>query len=105
MDLQRCKKTQKVSDEDVKVIYHYNFLKGVKIYNDIAELQYMSWGNGWNQPIELLTTDIQIPGTNKETEYWNNPDTYVESSKWTNDNTLTTTYKNIPAETQQNKEY
>ena len=92
-------KTQKVSDEDVKVIYHYNFIKGVKIYNDIAELQYMSWGNGWNQPINSLTTDIQIPGTNKETEYWNNPDTYVESSSWANDNTLTTTYKNIPAET------
>ncbi|MGN1321474.1 MAG: DUF2207 domain-containing protein, partial [Methanosphaera sp.] len=29
-------KTQKVSDEDVRIIYHYNFNKGVKIYNDIA---------------------------------------------------------------------
>ena len=92
-------KTQKVSDEDVKVIYHYNFIKGVKIYNDIAELQYMSWGNGWNQPIEKLTTVITIPGTNQETEYWNNPDTYVESSMWTKDNTLTTTYQDIPSET------
>lgn len=92
-------KTQKVSDEEVKVIYHYNFIKGVKIYNDIAELQYMSWGNGWNQPIDSLTTVIQIPGTNQETEYWNNPDTYVESSMWTDDNTLTSTYKDIPAET------
>ena len=92
-------RTQKVSDEDVKVIYHYNFIKGVKVYNDIAELQYMSWGNGWDKPIDSLTTNIQIPGPNKETEYWNNPDTYVESSTWTNDNTLTTMYKDIPAET------
>ena len=92
-------RTQKVSDEDVKVIYHYNFIKGVKVYNDIAELQYMSWGNGWDKPIDSLTTNIQIPGPNKETEYWNNPDTYVESSTWTNDNTLTTTFKDIPAET------
>lgn len=92
-------KTQKVSDEDVTVIYHYNFIKGVKIYNDIAELQYMSWGNGWDQPIDELTTIIEIPGTYKDTEYWNNPDTYVESSSRTNDNTLTTVYKNIPAKT------
>jgi len=92
-------RTQKVSDEDVKVRYHYNFIKGVKVYNDIAELQYMSWGNGWDKPIDSLTTNIQIPGPNKETEYWNNPDTYVESSTWTNDNTLTTTFKDIPAET------
>ena len=35
-------KTEKVSDEDVRVIYHYNFIKGVKIYDDIAELQYKS---------------------------------------------------------------
>ena len=94
-----AQKTQKISDEDVKVIYHYNFLKGVKIYNDIAELQYMSWGNGWDQQIDSLITDIQIPASNQEIEYWNNPDTYVESSTWTNDHTLTTVYKNIPAQT------
>lgn len=94
-----AQKTQKVSDEDVNVIYQYNFNKGVKIYNDIAEFQYMSWGNGWDQQVDKLTTIIEIPGTQHETEYWNNPDTYVEKSSWTSDNTLTTTYKNIPAKT------
>lgn len=92
-------KTQKLSDSNVKVIFHYNIEKGVKIYNDIAEFQYMSWGNGWNQEIQRLNTIIEIPGSNKDTEYWNNPDTFVESSTWTSDNTLTTTYNNIPAET------
>ena len=92
-------KTQKVSNEDVKIIYHYNIEKGVKIYNDIAELQYMSWGNGWNKEIQTLTTTIEIPGNNQETEYWNNPDTHVKSSEWTSNNILTTTYNNIPPET------
>lgn len=92
-------KTQKVSDEDVKVIYHYTFNKGVKIYNDISEFQYMTWGNGWDVPVDELTSTITIPGSHADTEYWNNPDTYVESSSWTDDNTLTTTYRNIPAKT------
>lgn len=92
-------KTQKVSDEDVTVIFHYNILKGVKIYNDIAELQYMSWGNAWDEGIGTLTTHITIPETNKDTEYWNNPETYVESCTWTKDNELTTVYHNIPAHT------
>ena len=92
-------KTEKVSDEDVTIIYKYNIHKGVKIYNDIAELQYMSWGNGWNQQVDVLTTHIQIPGSNENTEYWNNPETYVESSAWTSDNELTTVYKSIPPET------
>ena len=30
-----------MSDENVKVFYHYIFIKGVKIYKDIAELQYI----------------------------------------------------------------
>ena len=92
-------KTQKVSDEDITVKYNYKIIKGVKIYNDIAEFQYMSWGNGWEESIAQLNTVIEIPGSNKDTKYWNNPETYVESSKWTSDNELTTVYKSIPSET------
>ena len=92
-------KTQKVSDEDITVKYNYKIIKGVKIYNDIAEFPYMSWGNGWEESIAQLNTVIEIPGSNKDTKYWNNPETYVESSKWTSDNELTTVYKSIPSET------
>ncbi|MBR0471909.1 MAG: DUF2207 domain-containing protein [Methanosphaera sp.] len=92
-------KTQKVSDEDVTVIFHYNIEKGVKIYNDIAELQYMSWGNGWNQEIKSLKTMIKVPGNHQDTQYWNNPDTNVKSSQWDDENTLITEYNNIPSET------
>lgn len=92
-------KTEKVSDCDVNVIYRYNFNKGVKVYNDVAELQYMSWGSGWTSGVDSLTTHIIIPQSNENTEYWNNPSTYVEDSKWTTSNELTTHYKNIPEKT------
>ena len=92
-------KTQKVSDTEVTVIFHYDLLKGVKIYNDIAELQYMSWGNGWEESLNKLTTYIEIPGSSKEVEYWNNPDTYLKESTWTQDNVLTSQYTGIPSQT------
>ena len=91
-------KTQKVNDEKVKVIYKYTFNKGVKVYNDIAECQYMSWGNEWNSKVNSLKTYIKIPGSSSECEYWNNPDTYVTSSGWNGD-VLETTSKNIPMHT------
>ena len=91
-------KTQKVSDVKVTVVYKYTFNKGVKIYNDIAEFQYMSWGNSWKSDVGTLKTYIKLPGSSSEVEYWNNPDTYVTSSNW-NNNELETTLKDIPAET------
>ena len=88
-------KTEKVSDENVRVIYHYNFIKGVKIYNDIAELQYMSWGSDWDSSVDSLTTYIQIPGSHDNIEMWNNPPYLVKESSWTSDNTLKTVYDEI----------
>lgn len=92
-------KTLKTSDASVKVIYRYTFNKGVKIYNDIAELQYMSWGNEWDSGVKNLITTIHIPGSSDGTEYWNNPDDYVTSSNWTSDNTLTTKVEGIGSRT------
>lgn len=92
-------KTQKIYDENVEVIYNYNFHKGVKIYNDIAELQYMSWGKEWDSGVDNLRTIIHIPGSNKDTEYWNNPDDNVISSSWTSDNTLETQLQDIGSHT------
>lgn len=88
-------KRLRTSDANVKVIYKYTFNKGVKIYNDIAELQYMSWGNEWKSGVDSLVTNIHIPGSNHDTEYWNNPDDYVVTSNWTSDNTLTTEAQGI----------
>ncbi|OED30779.1 DUF2207 domain-containing protein [Methanosphaera sp. WGK6] len=88
-------KTQKVSNEDVEVIYHYNFIKGVKIYNDIAEFQYMSWGSGWDEEVPQLTTYIELPGSHENTEMWYNPSNKVTESTWTSDTTLKTVYTNL----------
>ena len=88
-------KRYKTYDAKVKVIYKYTFNKGVKIYNDIAELQYMSWGNEWQSGVDTLITRIHIPGSHEETEYWNNPDDYVVTSNWDDDNTLSTEVKSI----------
>lgn len=86
-------KTEKVSDEDVRVIYHYNFIKGVKIYDDIAELQYKSWGSDWDSDVDNLVTYIQIPGSHNNIEMWNNPQYIVKESTWTSDDTLKTQFK------------
>lgn len=92
-------KQHKTYDANVKVIYKYTFNKGVKIYNDIAELQYMSWGNEWDSGVGNLVTTIHIPGSHEGTEYWNNPDDYVVSSSWTDDNTLSTQIEGIGSRT------
>ena len=88
-------KTQKINGDKVEVKYNYTFNKGVKIYNDIAELQYQSWGNQWKSGVDNLKTIIHIPGTNEATEYWNNPDTHVVSSTWTNSSTLETQLQDL----------
>lgn len=88
-------KTEKVHSEKVKVNYKYTFNRGVKVYNDIAEFQYMSWGKGWSSGVDSLKTYVTVPGSGSECEYWNNPDTYITGSKW-NGNVLESEARNIP---------
>ncbi|RAP53734.1 MAG: hypothetical protein BZ138_00065 [Methanosphaera sp. rholeuAM270] len=92
-------KTEKTKDAKVEVIYKYTVRKGLKIYNDIAELQYMTWGNNWNTKVDHMESNIHLPAKKDEVEYWNNPETYVKSSEWTSPDTLTTKLDNIPAKT------
>ncbi len=90
-------KTQKVSNEKVNVIYKYNFIKGVKIYNDIAELQYIVWGSGWDSDVGQLTTTIEIPGSFSDAESWFNPPDIVKNSTIEN-NTLKSIYTNVDSD-------
>ncbi|AWX31814.1 DUF2207 domain-containing protein [Methanosphaera sp. BMS] len=92
-------KTQKTNNEKVEVTYKYTITKGLKIYNDIAELQYMTWGNDWNTNVDHMESNIHIPCTKDDVEYWNNPETYVTSSEWTSTDTLTTKLDNISSKT------
>ncbi|WP_308574131.1 DUF2207 domain-containing protein [uncultured Methanosphaera sp.] len=90
-------KTQKVSDAIVNVTYHYNFLKGVKIYNDIAEVQYNVWGDSWDSEVDNLHSTLTIPGPMNEAQYWLNPPDIVKSQKVTS-NSLITEYENIASD-------
>lgn len=87
--------TKQVPIGDIRVIYHYNFNKGVKIYNDIAEFQYTSWDNGWGTGVEYLQETIHIPGSSSQVEYWNNPPKAVKESKWENDDTLSVYFNKL----------
>ena len=92
-------KTQKVSNQEVPVTFKYTFNNGVKIYNDIAEFQYMSWGKYWESDVATLTTYIKIPGSSQQTEYWNNPDTHIKTSDWNSEDVLVTVANDIPEKT------
>lgn len=72
-------KTQKVNDAKVEVTYKYNFIKGVKVYNDVAELQFAVWGKYWDEEVQKLTTHITLPGAINENDYWFNPPNVVSS--------------------------
>jgi uncharacterized membrane protein len=88
-------KTQKVNPAVVRVIYHYNFNKGVKLYNDIAEFQYTSWDKYWDKNVDNLTENIHIPGSSHNVEYWNNPPHAVKSSQWISDDTLKVEFNSL----------
>ena len=93
-------KTRQVNPGVVRVIYHYNFNKAVKVYNDVAEFQYMSWDKYWDSSVDNLTESIHIPGSNRNVEYWNNPPHSVNESTWTTDNTLTVKFNKMDSNQQ-----
>ncbi len=88
-----AQETQPVSDQKAEIIYNYDFLKGVKVYNDIAEFQYMAWGSEWEVGVDKLQTNIMIPGNNQQTETWINPPFLSSSNSWKTNNLLETTMK------------
>ena len=92
-------KTQKTRDAKVSVTYKYTIDKGLKVYNDIAELQYMTWGGEWNTSVDYLESTIHIPYTKEYVKYWNNPEDNVILSQWTSEDTLTAKLENIGAHT------
>ena len=92
-------KTRKTENARVEVTYDYTIRKGVKVYNDIAEMQYMTWGSEWNSKVDSMESNIHVPGTKNDIEYWNNPGDNVVSSQWTSDDTLTVKLENIDAHT------
>ncbi|WP_455645676.1 DUF2207 domain-containing protein [Methanosphaera sp.] len=92
-----AEKTKGVTNQSANIIYNYTFNKGVKIYDDVAEFQYMSWGSQWEKEVIRMTTYVKLPGNKTNVEVWNNPPYFVSSTSWITYNTLETRYKTIDA--------
>lgn len=91
--------TQKINNQKVPVIYKYTYNNALKIYDDVADFQYTSWGSQWDSKIDTLKTIVTIPGSNSQTEVFNNPDTHIKQSTWNANGELETIAENIPAHT------
>jgi uncharacterized membrane protein len=88
-------KTNPITDKDVEVTIEYDFLHGIKFYNDIAELQYELVGTGWDKDIGMVNANIHLKSSDG-VKYWLNPPYYAENSSWQG-NTLQIASKNIPS--------
>jgi uncharacterized membrane protein len=74
-------KTTPITDADVNVTIEYDFLHGIKIYNDVADLQYKLWGEGWQVPVGQLTASVHLKSS-QGVEYWLNPPYFAKQSGW-----------------------
>lgn len=88
-------KTTPVTNRNVNVTIEYDFLHVVKIYNDVAELQYQLVGPEWTQDIGKVNANIHV-NSSQGVQYWIHPPYYASSSGWQN-NTLAITGKTIPS--------
>ena len=76
-----AQKTNPISGGDVYVTYEYDFLHGIKVYNDVADLQYKLWGEGWEAPVNQLTATVHV-ASSQGVKYWLNPPYSAEGSEW-----------------------
>lgn len=88
-------RTQKINNQKVPVIFKYTFNKGVVIYNDVADFQYLAWDKQWKSDVDTFRMYVKIPGSSNQAEFWNTPSTNVKSSTW-NNNELETVATNLP---------
>ncbi len=74
-------KTFPISNKDVVVTIEYNFINVVKIYNDVAGLQFKVWGEYWDVDVGGITTNVHLK-SQEGVKYWLNPPYYVSSDTW-----------------------
>jgi uncharacterized membrane protein len=86
-------KTVPITDKDVTVTVSYDFLHGMKFYNDVAELQYKLVGTQWDKDIGAVNANIHLKSGNG-VQYWLNPPYFAENSSW-NGNTLNVVGKTV----------
>ncbi len=88
-------KTSPITDKDVDVTIEYDFLHGIKFYNDIAELQYKLVGTSWEKDIGMVNANIHLKSSNG-IQYWLNPPYFAQNSSWQG-NTLNVVSKTVPS--------
>ncbi len=88
-------KTTPVTDQNVNVTIEYDFLHGINIYNDVAELQYKLVGEQWAVNIGQVIANIHL-NSSQGVQYWLNPPYYASNSSWQN-NTLHVSSVAIPS--------
>lgn len=88
-------KTTPITDVNVNVTIEYDFLHGIKIYNDVSELQYKLVGESWAVNIGQVIANIHL-NSSQGVQYWLNPPYYASNSGW-NNNTLQVTSDTIPS--------
>lgn len=86
-------KTTPITDKDVTVTIEYDFLHGIKFYNDVAELQYELVGKQWDKDIGAVNANIHLKSSNG-VQYWLNPPYLAENSSWKG-NTLNVVGKTV----------
>lgn len=81
-------KTQPIKDKDVEVTFEYDFLHKIKIYNDVADLDYKIWAENWDVDVEELNANVHLKSKDSVV-YWLMPlyYNYVYETGW-QDNTL-----------------
>lgn len=114
-------KTEPSTNKDIEVTYEYDFINVIKLYNDVATLQYNLWGDEWSVDLGRLNTYVYLNDgnsinnsfsnnnsnnniisnsisnnsiSNNIIDYWLNPKDFVLSEKW-NNNTLEVSTKKI----------
>lgn len=74
-------KTTPITNKDVVVTIEYDMVNVIKIYNDIAELQFKVWGEDWDVDVGELSTNVHLKSP-EGVKYWLNPPYYVLSDVW-----------------------
>ncbi|MGZ7095717.1 MAG: DUF2207 domain-containing protein [Methanobacterium sp.] len=77
--------TQPISDRNVDVTIEYDFLHGIRFYNDIVDLQYKLVGPGWAVDIGKVDSVVHFKSKNG-IKYWLSPPYLTEYSGWDGNN-------------------
>lgn len=87
-------KTQKVSNQNAKVIYQYRLSNILNAYDDIVEFKYNTWNKDEGRILKLESY-IFIPDSKDNVILWNNPPYRLTSDSWVNKTVYEARYKPI----------